>query len=114
IAIIDHGKIIAMDTPYNLKNDLNKTNIVALELSNWNDNTLGKIRKVHSVENINSKFNDINQMWEVKIHIANGSDSISSLISNIISSDIKIINFRVEEPTLEDVFISLTGKSLRE
>ena len=114
IAIIDHGKIIAMDTPYNLKNDLNKTNIVALELSNWNDNALEKIRKVHSVENINSKFNDITQIWEVKIHIANGSDSISSLISNIISSDIKIINFRVEEPTLEDVFISLTGKSLRE
>ena len=114
IAIIDHGKIIAMDTPYNLKNGLNRTNIIILELNNWDDTTQNKIKDIPSVENINSQFNDITQRWEIKAHIANGSDTISSLISNIISSDIKITNFRVEEPTLEDVFISLTGKSLRE
>ena len=114
IAIIDHGKIIAMDTPYNLKKSLNKTNVIVLELKDWNDNIQGKINEISSVGNIRSNFNDTTQRWEVKIHIANGSDTINDLISNIISSDNKIINFSVEEPTLEDVFIDLTGKSLRE
>ncbi len=114
IAIIDHGKIIAMDTPYNLKKGLSKTNVIVLELKDWNDNTQEKIKEIPSVGNIQSDFNDKTQRWEVKIHIANGSDTINDLISNIISSDNKIINFSVEEPTLEDVFIDLTGKSLRE
>lgn len=114
IAIIDHGKIIALDTPHNLKSELNKTNVVILELNNWNDNILNKVKEIPSIENINSKFNDTIQRWEIKVHMANGSDTISNLISSLISSDVKIINFRVEEPTLEDVFINLTGKSLRE
>ena len=114
IAIIDHGKIIAMDTPYNLKKGLSKTNVIVLELKDWNDNIQGKINEISSVGNIRSDFNDTTQRWEVKIHIVNGSDTINDLISNIISSDNKIINFSVEEPTLEDVFIDLTGKSLRE
>ncbi|GFN35559.1 ABC transporter ATP-binding protein [Tepidimicrobium xylanilyticum] len=114
IAIIDHGQIIAMDTPYNLKNALNKTNVIVLELKDWNSNTEERIKGIPTVENITSRFDDITQRWEVKIHIANGTNSINDLITNIISSDNKIINFRVEEPTLEDVFINLTGKSLRE
>ncbi|CCQ92784.1 ABC transporter, ATP-binding protein [[Clostridium] ultunense Esp] len=114
IAIIDHGKIIAMDTPYNLKKGLNKTNIIELELKDWNNYTREKIKEIPSVRNIRSEFNETTQRWEAKIHVANGTDTINDLISNIISSDNKIINFSVEEPTLEDVFIDLTGKSLRE
>ena len=114
IAIIDHGKIIAMNTPCNLKKGLNKTNIIVLELKDWNSSTKERIKGIPMVENITSRFDDIAQRWEVKIHMVNGNDSINDLITNIISTNNKIINFRVEEPTLEDVFISLTGKSLRE
>jgi ABC-2 type transport system ATP-binding protein len=114
IAIIDHGKIIAMDTPQNLKNSLNKTTMAILELSDWNDEISNKLKSITTLENIHSKFNDDTQRWEIKFHISNGSDTVSRLISSITSQGIKIINFSVEEPTLEDVFINLTGKSLRE
>lgn len=114
IAIIDHGKIIALDTPQNLKKSLNKTNVVVLELNNWNEDMSNTIKNIKFIEKINSKFNDATQKWEIKAHIQNGHDTISSLISAITSSGAKINNFSTEEPTLEDVFISLTGKSLRE
>ncbi|MBU5440176.1 ATP-binding cassette domain-containing protein [Tissierella sp. MSJ-40] len=114
IAIIDHGKIIALDTPENLKKGLSKTKSLVLQLDHWDETISNKLKDIPAVENINSSFNDSNQIWEVKIHISNGSQVISSLISNIASSNTKIINFRVDEPTLEDVFINLTGKSLRE
>ncbi|MGF7059381.1 ATP-binding cassette domain-containing protein [Brassicibacter mesophilus] len=114
IAIIDHGKIIALDTPNNLKKSLNKTNIIVLELNDWNEDISNKIKEIKSIENISSRFNEDTQKWEIKIHISNGSDTLNSLVSNVISYGINISNFSVEEPTLEDVFISLTGKSLRE
>lgn len=114
IGIIDHGKIIALDTPENLKRNLNKTNVVILEVNNWDEAISEEVKNIPFVENINSKFNEDIESWEVKIHIANGTDTISTLISSISSSNINITHFRVEEPTLEDVFISLTGKSLRE
>jgi ABC-2 type transport system ATP-binding protein len=114
IGIIDHGKIIALDTPENLKRSLNKTNVATLELNNWNNTISKKVENIPDIENINSKFNEYIQKWEVKVHITNGTDTISALISNITSLGVKITNFRIEEPTLEDVFINLTGKSLRE
>lgn len=114
IAIIDHGEIIALDTPQNLKKSLNKTNVVLFELNNWNEDLSSNVKNIKFIEKVNSKFNDATQKWEVKAHIQNGHGTISSLIYTITSSGTKINNFSTEEPTLEDVFISLTGKSLRE
>lgn len=114
IAIIDHGNIIAMDTPQNLKNKLNKTHIIILELNKWNSSVHDNIKKINAIKNIIAKFNDSNEHWEITIHIDNGPDTISEIIGSLIKLGIKIINFKSEEPTLEDVFINLTGKSLRE
>ena len=44
----------------------------------------------------------------------NGNNGVNDLIAGISSTHTKIMNFKVEEATLEDVFINLTGKSLRE
>ncbi|QAT60863.1 ATP-binding cassette domain-containing protein [Acidilutibacter cellobiosedens] len=114
IAIIDHGKIIALNTPQNLKEGLNKTNTVTVELNNWDEGIAHKVKEIPFVKSVNSKFNDNAREYEVKIHITNGSNTVSNIISTITASNIKISNFRSEEPTLEDVFINLTGKSLRE
>ncbi len=114
IAIIDHGKIIAMDTPENLKNNLEDTNAILLELNNWNEDILNEIKSISKIKNVNSKYKEDTRTWEVKVHMKNGDNGINDLISAISSTHTKIMNFRVEEATLEDVFINLTGKSLRE
>ena len=108
IAIIDHGKIIAMDTPENLKHNLEDTNSILLELNNWNEDILNEIK------NVNSKYKEDTRTWEVKVHMVNGDNGVNDLIASISSTHTKIMNFKVEEATLEDVFINLTGKSLRE
>ncbi len=114
IAIIDHGEIIALDTPKNLKRSLNKSNTITFELNRWNDVIEKELQQIKSIENINSYFDENNRKWEVKVQINNGNETINNLITTITNSNIKINNFKFEEPTLEDVFINLTGKSLRE
>lgn len=114
VAIIDHGKIIALDTPDNLKKNLNKANILILELNRWDKTIENNLTNIKAVKNISSNFNDSSQSWSVKIHIENGSETISQVIENIVKLGIDITNFKKEEPTLEDVFLDLTGKSLRE
>lgn len=114
VAIIDHGKIIALDTPDNLKKNLNKANILILELNRWDKTIENNLTNIKAVKNISSNFNNSSQSWSVKIHIENGSETISQVIENIVKLGIDITNFKKEEPTLEDVFLDLTGKSLRE
>ena len=114
IAIIDHGKIIAMDTPENLKNNLEDTNAILLELNNWNEDILNEIKSIPKIKNVNSKYSEDTRKWKVKVHMENGNNGVNDLIAGISSTHTKIMNFKVEEATLEDVFINLTGKSLRE
>jgi len=114
VAIIDHGKIIALDAPDNLKKNLNKANILIFELNKWDKTVENNLKNIKAIKNIISNFNDSSQRWVVKIHIGNSSETISQVIENIVKVGIDITNFKKEEPTLEDVFLDLTGKSLRE
>lgn len=105
IAIIDHGKIIALDTPSNLKDGIggdvitikspDPVAIVAALKEPW----------VSRVEQ---------HSGEVIITLQNAEQHVSTIVSLLIGKGIGIESIAIHKPTLEDVFLSFTGKTMRE
>jgi ABC-2 type transport system ATP-binding protein len=114
IAIIDGGKIIALDTPENLKSSLNEIKSIKIELTSVTDKLISKIEVLKGVKNVKSNYNPDNSSYEINIHHTNGSSLVQRILDCISEDKSKVLNVNVIEPSLEDVFINLTGKSLRE
>ena len=111
IAIIDHGKIAALDTPQNLKNILSKndTSIFTAKIMNLTSKMIEKIKSLKVVTAL-AQQDDHN----LKIS-ANGAGALNQIIDTIRieGGDISSIT-NSNEPTLEDVFLTVTGKEIRD
>jgi len=106
VAIIDHGKIIALDTPEKLKN-LISSDIISLEVDN-----IEKMKNILSSYNWVKKLNVIN--GKININVENGDKLIIEIIEIAKNNGIKINSVNLKKPTLEDVFIHYTGRTIRE
>ncbi|MBB6698145.1 ABC transporter ATP-binding protein [Clostridium algidicarnis] len=114
IAIIDGGKIIALDTPKNLKKGINKLKLIKIEVNKSNDEMINAISKIDRLERVSSKYDDEKRNYILTIHHNNGDEIIQPILDILSHNECSIQNIKVAEPSLEDVFINLTGKSLRE
>ncbi|HET6581196.1 MAG TPA: ATP-binding cassette domain-containing protein [Methanoregula sp.] len=105
IAIIDHGKIIALDTPKNLKDGIGG-DVVTIK-SPDPDAIVGALSEpwITRVE----KHRD-----EVNISLQNAEQHISTIVTLLNTLRIPIDSIAIHKPTLEDVFLSFTGKTIRE
>tara|TARA_B100001750_G_scaffold248350_1_gene278643 strand:+ start:1644 stop:2624 length:981 start_codon:yes stop_codon:yes gene_type:complete len=101
IAIIDHGKIIALDTPKQLKVALGGDTIQITT-----DNVTEAIKELKSL-NLIPKINANN----ITFTVPNGNEFLPKFVHEFKQ---KIISIGLRTPTLDDVFISLTGKAIRE
>jgi ABC-2 type transport system ATP-binding protein len=102
IAIIDQGKIVAMDTPANLKK-LVGGDIITMVATN-----LEKLKQEIEMKfaiNVKSEDN------KLKIEVADGDKFLPKLFNKL---EEKIQSVELRKPTLDDVFLSLTGKKIRE
>jgi len=114
VAIIDSGKIIALDKPDNLKKSINKVKTMKLELMGTSYETIEGLENLEKVQNVLSHYNQQNRTFEVTIHHHDGESIVHEILDYVLKKKAKVLNINVEEPSLEDVFIHLTGKSLRE
>lgn len=107
VAIIDNGKIVALDTPENLKNILGG-DVIVVEVDNWQI-----AREVFSRFPWIKKINNENKTFYLQVE--RGEEKIPLLLKTVEKEQkltIKSINLR--EPTLEDVFLHFTGKTIRD
>ncbi|RPI81356.1 MAG: ATP-binding cassette domain-containing protein [Chloroflexi bacterium] len=114
IGIIDIGKIIALDTPANLKKKINQKDVIKLEISGWYPEMAPGIRSIPGIENLVYRHMGIDSTWEISLHVSNSRSLLPSLLECVNTGAARLVNMKVIEPTLEDVFISLTGKALRD
>ncbi|WP_291583868.1 ABC transporter ATP-binding protein [Clostridium sp. UBA6640] len=114
IAIMDGGKIIALDTPENLKSRLNDTKSIKVELNNCSEEFLECARNIDEVDKVISNYVEDKRIYEIIIQHHSNNGIMQNLLECISNNGLKVININVLEPSLEDVFIHLTGKSLRE
>ncbi len=115
VAIIDHGKIIALDKPENLKRGIQQTGIIRINVSNLQQ---GEERRIESMEGVKKavvSFTDpVVGEATLKIHSEEAEEVIPKATEFLIRSGARIKALEQTKPTLEDVFISLTGRKLRD
>ena len=110
IGIIDHGKIVALDTSTNLKNAISgaNTTVLNLEISNLTPDLLATVRALPCVETVAQENSN-----HLKIH-AHGEDAFDSIIDTLRAQKTNIVSMQNIQPTLEDVFLHITGRQVRE
>jgi ABC-2 type transport system ATP-binding protein len=105
IAIIDHGKIIAIDTPENLKNGLGGDLITIKSPQPASAAEALKQPWVIRVETHND---------DVVVSLKNAEQFVSTIVTHLNEREVPITSIAIHKPTLEDVFLSFTGKTIRE
>jgi ABC-2 type transport system ATP-binding protein len=108
ISIIDNGKIIAKGTKEYLKSSLVDENICTINLRKEIYNIqkhITKIEGIHKVE-VNNR--------EIRCYYSKGINIIPYIINTITNNSGFIEDIKSEVPTLENVFLRLTGKQLRD
>jgi len=109
IAIIDHGEIVALDTPQVLKNMLGG-DVITLELEKPDDieKLCGAYQKDGCANTVSNKEN------EVFITVKNGEHEIPHVLALASGAGISITSVSLRKPTLDDVFIHYTGRAIRD
>jgi len=110
IGIIDHGKIVALDAPANLKKIISGTDVSAfeIEMSNLNPRIMLSIQSLSSVKSL---------VQEDTTHLlvrANGGDAFDTIVDSLRKNGAKVRMVKNLEPSLEDVFLHLTGREARD
>lgn len=112
IAIINRGQIIAEGTPAELKAKVAEHKVLELEAILPSEGVLQKLRSVYGVVGAAASLKDpVAGLYEVRV-IYDGDVLPGEVFSTLISGGAKLLSMKSLEPTLEDVFIALTGERL--
>lgn len=111
VAIINQGRVLACDTPANLKRSLKRDAIYSMEVSPLPDNVINDFEMLTGVRSLTHIPRDGYSVLEL---ILDEDDALGSVVNTMTSSDIHILNLQKREPTLEDVFVELVGRSMQE
>lgn len=108
VAILDHGRIVAMDTPEALIRNLGVEERVVFSidgaLPKSFDQELARIGKVE----VSGERVIVHGHNDLQVPL------VSEVVNLLATSGVKFHNLRTEQPTLEDVFLKLTGQEMRE
>lgn len=107
VAIVDHGNIVALDTPYHLVGNLGADNRVIFTVDGAPDlERLQALSEVSCVQQVDDRV--------VISGKGDGDALLSSVVTALPGSGIRYHDLHTERPTLEDVFLQLTGHAIRD
>lgn len=110
IAIIDHGMLLRLDTPENLKKEIGEGDVVEIKITDTKK-TPYAIETLEGMEHVDSVV-EVEGMINVRALDAVGK--LPRIMEKMEKIGVRIEDLSVRQNTLEDVFIDLTGTTLRE
>jgi len=110
VAIIDHGRILACDTPVALKRRVSGGTLFEAELGGL-EATWEELRGYPGVRGL-SVVPSIEKGRTLLKFVLDGEGVVQGLITRLSSERMPLLSMRTTEPTLEDVFIALVGRGL--
>jgi ABC-2 type transport system ATP-binding protein len=109
IAIVDHGKLVALDTPEALKATVPGSTVIEVQFENapadWEER-LKHLPGVTSVQNESAGM--------FRVLTANGSGTTTDLVEMAVLAGVALKTLTVQNTTLDDVFVHYTGRQLRD
>ncbi|MGM8215475.1 ATP-binding cassette domain-containing protein [Bacillaceae bacterium W0354] len=108
IYIMDHGKIIATGTKEELTSILSSEETIFIELDRPYPQFADALEKDENILNVSTTES------RIKLIVPKNSRLLSMIFQKAEQFDVQIINVNVQIPTLEDVFLHLTGRTLRD
>lgn len=107
VGIMDHGKLIAEGTKEELKALITDYNYIKVNVNNMENLDIEKFKNINGINNINIKENTI--IFEINKDMIN----IDKIMRVFVDNNISIKKINTVMPNLEDVFLKLTGRKLR-
>ena len=109
VAIMDHGRILALDTPAQLKRAVGADTIVSVKATGDH----GRLARVleEGVEGV-TRVREV--AGGVELHVKMSERLVPRVVDVVEASGLEVVDLSVAEPSLETVFINLTGKELRD
>ena len=109
IAIVDHGKLVALDSPMALKASVPGSNVIEAQFGNpsadWE-------QRLHSLDDVTSVQHEGAGMY--RILTGNGSRTTTELVEMAVAAGVAVKSLSVQNTTLDDVFVHYTGRQLRD
>ena len=109
IAIVDHGRLVALDTPARLKQSVPGNNVIEVQ---FQDPPEDWETRLHGLPEVTSVQREGSGMFRVLT--TNGSRATTDLVGMAVQAGIEIRTLSVQNTTLDDVFVHYTGRQLRD
>ncbi len=109
IAIVDHGKLVALDTPRALKASIPGSNVIEAQFMNAPADWEQRLRSLPDVKQVQPLSAGM-----YRILTSNGSETTTGLVEMAVHAGLEVKSLSVQNTTLDDVFVHYTGRQLRD
>jgi len=109
IAIVDHGKLVALGTPVELKQSVPGSNVVEVQFSREDEDWKTRLQQLPGVTAVESQSAGV-----YRVLTSNGSQTTAHLVEMTNSIGEQLRSLTVQNTTLDDVFVHYTGRQLRD
>ncbi len=111
IGIIDHGELIALGNQSQLTQLIGEYDLIQLQLESNNVDYAAIVQQIKRIAGVQEIFNREN---DLTIHAHHGKQTLTDIIAIIVKEGGLIKRLEMREPSLEAVFLHLTGRALRD
>ena len=109
IAIVDHGTLVALGTPVELKQSVPGSNVVEVQFARESDEWKGRLEALPDVTEVQSQSAGV-----YRVLTSNGSQTTTQLVEMAAGLGEQLSSLSVQNTSLDDVFVHYTGRQLRD
>jgi ABC-2 type transport system ATP-binding protein len=109
IAIVDHGRLVALDTPARLKQSVPGNNVIEAQFQDPPEDWEARLAAIPDVTSVQREGSGM-----FRVLTTNGSRATTDLVGLAVQGGIEIRTLTVQNTTLDDVFVHYTGRQLRD
>jgi ABC-2 type transport system ATP-binding protein len=109
VAIVDHGKLVALDAPMALKASVPGNNVVEVQFVNPPAGWAGRLQALAGVESVQDEGGNM-----FRLLTSTGSQTTIALVELAVRAGVEIKTLAVQNTSLDDVFVHYTGRQLRD